>query len=60
MLIESVKVLVVMTVLITVLWMVIGLGAAKMVSKINEKPIELLDIVLWPIVAVVFAACKGV
>lgn len=47
--------IIVLTVVLTVVYLIIGIGAARMVSAINERDFSLVDILLWPAVLIVYA-----
>jgi uncharacterized membrane protein YkvI len=43
-------------ILCTVMYLLMGFGVARMMAKINSKEVSLFDFIAWPIVCGVFAA----
>ena len=41
-------------------YFVIGVGTTKLVAKVKNRDIHLVEILFWPILLVVFAACGDV
>ena len=46
--------------IITALYFFIGFGVSRMASKINGEDPRLFNMVAWPIIALIFAACGEV
>ncbi len=46
--------------LIPVIWMWIGIGVSKMIGKIKSREISMFEVILWPIVTVIFAMCDDI
>jgi hypothetical protein len=44
-------------ILAPVLYMVIGVGAARALAKLADREISLLDVCFWPISLIIFAIC---
>lgn len=44
----------------SLVYFVIGLGVARMLSKLKDRPLSLIDVLLWWVVSVIFAACDDV
>lgn len=51
---------VLLTIFLTAVYLIIGIGAARMVAAIKERDISLLDVLLWPAALIVYAIAGDV